>query len=217
MLADSPAEARITELAEDQQAAQRQTRLGAARAQLHRTYIIAETEAGITLVDQHAAHERLVMEQMKKALTDGQPATQLLLLPEVVELPPEQVEQVASMLDSLAGFGLQAEPFGEAAFLVRETPAVLGEVDAGQLLRDIGEELAELGGSVSLAERIEHVLATAACHGSVRAGRQLNAEEMNQLLRDMEKTPGSGQCNHGRPTYIQLSLAEIERLFGRRS
>ena len=217
MLADSPPEARIPDLAEDQQAAQRQTRLGAARAQLHRTYIIAETEAGITLVDQHAAHERLVMEQMKKALAEGQPAAQLLLLPEVVELPPEQVQPVSAMLESLAGFGLQAEPFGEAAFLVRETPAVLGEVDAGQLLRDIGEELAELGGSASLDERIEGVLATAACHGSVRAGRQLNAEEMNQLLRDMENTPGSGQCNHGRPTYIQLSLAEIERLFGRRA
>lgn len=217
MLADSPPEARVPVLAEQQQAAHRQTRLGAARAQLHRTYIIAETEAGITLVDQHAAHERLVMEQMKKALADGQPASQLLLLPEVVELPPEQVEQVTSMLENLAGFGLQAEAFGAAAFLVRETPAILGEVDAGQLLRDIGEELAELGGSASLAERIERVLATAACHSSVRAGRQLNAEEMNQLLRDMENTPGSGQCNHGRPTYIQLSLAEIERLFGRRA
>lgn len=216
MLADSPPEARMPTISEDQQAAQRQTRLGAARAQLHRTYIIAETEAGITLVDQHAAHERLVMEQMKKTLADGQPASQLLLLPEVVELPPDQVEQVSALLENLAGFGLQAEAFGEAAFLVRETPAVLGEVDAGQLLRDIAEELAELGGSASLAERIERVLATAACHSSVRAGRQLNAEEMNQLLRDMENTPGSGQCNHGRPTYIQLSLAEIERLFGRR-
>ena len=190
-------------------------RLGAARAQLHKTYIIAETSDGLTLIDQHAAHERLVMEQMKSALSEGTVASQALLLPEVVELPPEQIEAMTAHLEQLAEMGLTVDGFGDGAVIVRETPALLGEVNAVALVRDVAEELAELGGSIALENKIAHVLATISCHGSVRAGRILKGDEMNALLRQMEETPNSGQCNHGRPTYISLSLSDIEKLFER--
>ncbi len=192
------------------------TLLGAARAQFHKTYIIAETRDGITIIDQHAAHERLVMERMKAAMAAGGVAVQALLLPEVVDLPDDQRAAVLEAMSFLADLGLEVEPFGDGAILVRGVPAMLGTPDAAQLARDIAEELVELGGSQTLEDRLSHVLATVACHGSVRAGRALNDAEMNALLREMEVTPLSGQCNHGRPTWVRLSLADIERLFGRR-
>jgi DNA mismatch repair protein MutL len=189
--------------------------LGAARAQLHKTYIVAETRDGLTIIDQHAAHERLVLERMKAAMADKTVASQTLLLPEVVSLPAHHIAEMIAAADMLASLGLDIEPFGEGAVVVRATPALLGTPDVNRLVSDIAEELVELGGSTSLEDRINHVLATMSCHGSVRAGRVLNAAEMNALLRDMEVTPRSGQCNHGRPTFVQLSLADIERLFGR--
>ena len=190
--------------------------LGAARAQLHKTYIVAETDDGITIIDQHAAHERLVMERMKAALDADGVAVQALLLPEIVDLADDQRQAVLDSASFLARLGLELEAFGEGAVLVRGVPAMLGTPNAAQLVRDIAEELVELGGSQTLEDRLSHVLATVACHGSVRAGRQLNDAEMNALLREMEVTPRSGQCNHGRPTWVRLSLADIERLFGRR-
>ena len=190
--------------------------LGAARAQLHETYIVAQTRDGIVIVDQHAAHERLVYERMKTALEAGGPARQMLLIPDVVDLDPDDCERLAGRLDELAELGLVVEPFGAGAMIVRETPALLGEVDARGLLQDLADDIAELGGAHALKERLEEVCASMACRGSVRAGRRLTAAEMNALLRDMERTPFSGQCNHGRPTYVELKLADIERLFGRR-
>ena len=201
--------------ADDMPYAAKEGRLGAARAQLHKTYLIAETSDGLTLIDQHAAHERLVMEQMKSALSEGTVASQALLLPEVVELPPEHIEAITAHADQLAEMGLTVDGFGEGAVIVRETPALLGEVNAVALVRDVAEELAELGGAIALENKIAHVLATISCHGSVRAGRILQGDEMNALLRQMEETPNSGQCNHGRPTYISLSLSDIEKLFER--
>ena len=192
------------------------TLLGAARAQLHKTYIIAETGDGITIIDQHAAHERLVMERMKAAMAQDGIAVQALLIPEVVDLPPEQLQAVVEGAALLADLGLEVEAFGDGSVLVRGVPALLGTPDPAALVRDLAEELAELGGSRVLEDRISHVLATVACHGSVRAGRRLNDAEMNALLREMEVTPNSGQCNHGRPTWIRLSLADVEKLFGRR-
>lgn len=192
------------------------TMLGAARAQLHKTYIVAETGDGITIIDQHAAHERLVMERMKAAMEAGGVAVQALLIPDVVDLPADQREAILAEAEVLAGLGLEIEGFGEGSILVRGVPALLGTPDAARLVRDIAEELVELGGSRALEDRIGHVLATISCHGSVRAGRQLNDAEMNALLREMEETPNSGQCNHGRPTWVRLSLADVERLFGRR-
>ena len=190
--------------------------LGAARAQLHETYIVAQTRDGVVIVDQHAAHERLVYERMKEGMEAGGAPRQALLIPQVVELDPAEAERVVSRAGELAELGLVLEPFGAGAVLVRETPAALGDVDAGPLVRDIADDLAEHGAALALKERLEHVAATMACHGSVRAGRRLNATEMNALLRQMEVTPHSGQCNHGRPTYVELKLADIERLFGRR-
>ena len=190
--------------------------LGVARAQLHDTYIVAQTEDGIVIVDQHAAHERLVYERMKRALNNGGVKRQALLIPEVVELDEGEAARVLARADELATLGLVVESFGPGALLVRETPALLGEVDAKALVRDIADELAETDSANSLKERLDHVSATLACHGSVRAGRRLNPDEMNALLREMESTPHSGQCNHGRPTYVELKLADIERLFGRR-
>lgn len=192
------------------------TMLGAARAQLHKTYIVAETGDGITIIDQHAAHERLVMERMKAAIAADGVAVQALLIPEVVDLPPDEREAVLGQAEFLAGLGLEVEGFGEGSVLVRGVPALLGTPDAAQMVRDIAEELVQLGGSRTLEDRLAHVLATIACHGSVRAGRRLNDAEMNALLREMEATPNSGQCNHGRPTWVRLSLADVERLFGRR-
>ena len=190
--------------------------LGAARAQLHETYIVAQTRDGVVIVDQHAAHERLVYERMKAAMAEGGLASQALIAPQVVELDPADAERVAAKADELARLGLVLEPFGPGAVLVRETPALLGEADAAGLVRDIADDLAETGAAMALAERLEAVASTMACHGSVRAGRRLAAAEMNALLRQMEATPHSGQCNHGRPTYVELKLADIERLFGRR-
>ncbi|OAB55432.1 DNA mismatch repair protein MutL [Phormidium willei BDU 130791] len=190
--------------------------LGAARAQLHGTYVVAQTADGIVIVDQHAAHERLVHERMKRQLAEGGVKTQLLLIPEVVELEETAVERLLARAAELGELGLVVEAFGPGALAVRETPALLGQPDVQGLLRDLADELAEWDQALSLKERLEEVCGTLACHGSVRAGRQLNAAEMNALLRQMEATPHSGQCNHGRPTYVELKLADIERLFGRR-
>ncbi len=190
--------------------------LGAARAQLHETYVIAQTRDGLVIVDQHAAHERLVYERMKVEMAAGGVARQALLLPEVVELDPAEAERVAARADELAALGLVLEPFGPGALLVRETPALLGDTDVAGLVRDIADDLAEAGQALALSERLAEVCGTMACHGSVRAGRRLTGAEMNALLRQMEATPHSGQCNHGRPTYVELKLADVERLFGRR-
>jgi DNA mismatch repair protein MutL len=190
--------------------------LGAARAQVHATYIIAQTDSGIVIVDQHAAHERIVYERMKAELVDGAVKRQVLLLPEIVELEGRAAQRLAARAAELADLGLVLEPFGEGCVVVREVPALLGQTDVKGLVRDLAEELTELGDTLSLREKLDAVCATLACHGSVRAGRSLGIEEMNALLRRMEKTPNSGQCNHGRPTYVELKLADIERLFGRR-
>ena len=192
------------------------TPLGVARAQLHETYVVAQTADGIVIVDQHAAHERLVYERMKKALANGGIARQPLLIPDVVELDPAEVSRVIARAEELAELGLVIEAFGPDAVMVREVPAMLGKLDVKALMRDLADDIAETGNALSLKERLEEVSGTLACHMSVRAGRRLNAEEMNALLREMEATPHSGQCNHGRPTYVELKLSDIERLFGRR-
>ena len=190
--------------------------LGVARGQLHETYIVSQTGDGIVIVDQHAAHERLVYERMKKALDADGVARQGLLIPEVVELDPAAADRLVVRAEEFATLGLVIEAFGEGAVAVREIPALLGEIDVQGLIRDLADELAEMGEALALKERLGDVCGTMACHGSVRAGRRLNAEEMNALLREMEVTPHSGQCNHGRPTYVELKLADIEKLFGRR-
>ncbi|MEO1136673.1 MAG: DNA mismatch repair endonuclease MutL [Pseudomonadota bacterium] len=190
--------------------------LGAARAQLHETYIVAQTADGLVIVDQHAAHERLVYEKMKVALEEGGVASQGLLLPEIVELTLDEVNRLESRLEEFATLGLVMERFGEDALMVRETPAMLGEVDIKGLVQALADDLSSLGESLALKERLEEVCSSMACHGSIRSGRRMTAEEMNALLRQMEATPHSGQCNHGRPTYVELKLADIERLFGRR-
>jgi DNA mismatch repair protein MutL len=191
--------------------------LGAARGQIHDTYIIAQTETGLVIVDQHAAHERLVMERMNTALEgEGRVKSQMLLLPEVVELDESAAERLVEAAEDLGQLGLTLEGFGPGAVVVREVPALLGDTDVKGLVRDLADGLAEWGTAQVLQDRMGHVVATMACHGSVRAGRRLRVEEMNALLRDMERTPRSGQCNHGRPTYVELRLADIERLFGRR-
>ena len=189
--------------------------LGVARAQVHETYVIAQTADGIVIVDQHAAHERLVYERLKAARKAAGVAGQMLLIPEVVELDAAACARLVEAAAELAGLGLGLEPFGGNAVCLRETPALLGEVDGGRLLRDVADALAADEGR-GLEARIDAVLSSMACHGSVRAGRQMRAEEMNALLRAMEATPHSGQCNHGRPTYVELKLGDIERLFGRR-
>jgi DNA mismatch repair protein MutL len=190
--------------------------LGAARAQLHETYIVAQTRDGIVIVDQHAAHERLVYERLKAAIDKSGVARQILLIPEVVELDEADVERLVARADELARYGLVLEGFGPGAVAVRETPGLLGEIDAGALVHDLAEHMAEWDEALPLERRLLHVAATMACHGSVRAGRRLKPEEMNALLREMEATPNSGQCNHGRPTYVELKLADVERLFGRK-
>lgn len=190
--------------------------LGVARGQVHETYIVAQTADGIVLVDQHAAHERLVYERMKKAMAERGVARQLLLIPEVVDLDEAEAERLAARADELAELGFVLEAFGPGAVVVREVPAIFGKLDVTGLVRDLADDLAELDEALSLKERLEEVCGTIACHGSVRAGRRLTAEEMNALLREMEATPHSGQCNHGRPTYVELKLSDIERLFGRR-
>ena len=190
--------------------------LGAARAQLHETYVVAQTNDGIVIVDQHAAHERLVYERMKVAMAGKGVERQALLIPDIVDLGETDAARVLVRAEELAEMGLIIEPFGTGAVAVRETPALLGEMNIQSLLRDLADDISEYDEALSLKEKFEHVCGTMACHGSVRAGRRLNAAEMNALLRQMEDTPHSGQCNHGRPTYVELKLADIERLFGRR-
>ncbi|ETR78540.1 DNA mismatch repair protein MutL [Afipia sp. P52-10] len=190
--------------------------LGAARTQIHETYIVTQTRDGLIVVDQHAAHERIVYERLKAALERDGVARQMLLIPEIVELDEATVEQLVARAGELETFGLAIESFGPGAVAVRETPALLGRTDVKALLRDLGEHMAEWDESLPLERRLMHVAATMACHGSVRAGRRLKPEEMNALLREMEATPNSGQCNHGRPTYVELKLTDIEKLFGRR-
>ena len=189
--------------------------LGAARGQLHETYIVAQTTDGLVIVDQHAAHERLVLERMRAELAGGKVGRQILLIPDVVELDPGPAEAVAARASELAEFGLVVEPFGDGALIVREVPALLGECDVAGLVCDLAEDIVAGDQALALKERLDDVCATMACHGSVRAGRRLGPEEMNALLREMEVTPHSGQCNHGRPTYVELKLTDIEKLFGR--
>ncbi|MEO0703079.1 MAG: DNA mismatch repair endonuclease MutL [Pseudomonadota bacterium] len=189
--------------------------LGAARAQVHENYIVAQTADGMVLVDQHAAHERLVYERLKRQAAENGIASQALLIPEIVEMSASDAERLLAEADTLAKLGLEIEPFGAGAVAVRATPAVLGTVDAAGMLRDVVDELTDSGETLAVAARIEAVLSRIACHGSIRSGRRMSGEEMNALLREMEATPHSGQCNHGRPTYVELKLADIERLFGR--
>lgn len=190
--------------------------LGAARAQLHETYIIAQTRDSVLIVDQHAAHERLVYERMKKMLANGGVTRQALLIPEVVTLDPDEVSAIAEKTEDLAALGLVVEAFGAEAVAVREVPALMGQADVQGLVKDLAGEILRDGQGRSLLARLEEICATLACHCSVRAGRRLTGDEMNALLREMETTPYSGQCNHGRPTYVELKLTDIERLFGRR-
>jgi DNA mismatch repair protein MutL len=190
--------------------------LGAACAQVHATYIVAETTDGLVIVDQHAAHERLVYERMKDAIAHEGVKRQPLLIPEVVTLTEEAVHGLTAHAPALAELGLVFEPFGLGTVIVREVPALLGETNVQGLMRDLADDIAEYGEALSLRERLEHICGTMACHGSVRAGRALTIPEMNALLRQMEATPHSGQCNHGRPTYVELKKADIEKLFGRR-
>jgi DNA mismatch repair protein MutL len=190
--------------------------LGAARAQIHETYIVAQTRDGLVIVDQHAAHERIVYERLKAAIDKTGVARQILLIPEIVELDEADVERLVEQADELSRYGLLIEPFGPGAVALRETPSLLGEIDGAALVRDLAEHIGEWNEALPLERRLMQVASSMACHGSVRAGRRLKPEEMNALLRDMEATPNSGQCNHGRPTYVALKLADIERLFGRR-
>ena len=190
--------------------------LGAARAQVHETYIIAQTADGIVIVDQHAAHERLVYEAMKRQMEEGGVRRQALLIPDIVEMSEDEAGRILDRADDLAALGLEVEAFGPGALCVRATPALFGEMDTAGLLRDLADDFAEYDAGLALKERFEEVMGNMACRSSVRAGRRLNGDEMNALLRQMEATPHSGQCNHGRPTYVELKLADIEKLFGRR-
>jgi DNA mismatch repair protein MutL len=197
-------------------AAARDHPLGAARAQVHETYIVAQTRDGLVIVDQHAAHERIVYERLKAAIAGGGVQRQILLIPEVVECDEADVERLLAHAGELARYGIVIESFGPGAVVLRETPSLLGQVDGGGLIRDLAAHIDEWDETLPLERRLMHVAATMACHGAVRAGRRLKPAEMDALLREMEATPNSGQCNHGRPTYIELKLADIERLFGRR-
>ena len=190
--------------------------LGAARAQVHETYIVAQTRDGLVIVDQHAAHERIVYEKLKAAIEKAGVARQILLIPEIVELDEADVERITARAEELARFGLVLDAFGPGAVALRETPSLLGEIDGAGLIRDLAEHISEWDETLPLERRLMQVASSMACHGSVRAGRRLKPDEMNALLREMEATPNSGQCNHGRPTYVELKLTDIERLFGRR-
>ena len=189
---------------------------GHARAQVHGTYIVAQTTDGLIIVDQHAAHERIVFERMKAALGQGGVKRQMLLVPEIVDLDEAAIERLAERVTELAELGLVIERFGNGAMIVREVPALIGQSDVKSLMRDLADELADLGQAVALKEKLGEICATLACHSSIRAGRRLTSPEMDALLRQMETTPHAGQCNHGRPTYVELKLSDIERLFGRR-
>ena len=204
-----------TEIPPEQQSAATSFRLGAARAQVHENYIVAQTEDGLVIVDQHAAHERLVFEAMRQAMHAQRIPSQALLIPEIIDLPEEDCDRLMEHAGELDKFGLTYERFGPGAIAVRETPSMLGEIDAVGLIRQLADEIAEWDTANGLAAKLDYLAATMACHGSVRSGRRMRPEEMNALLRQMEATPGSGQCNHGRPTYIELKLGDIERLFGR--
>lgn len=198
----------------DQRTAETQP-LGAARGQVHENYIIAQTQDGMVIVDQHAAHERLVYEKLKRQMAENGVAAQALLIPEIVDLSEGDCARLLAVAEDLSRFGLSIEPFGGGSVAVRETPAILGEVNAREMVLDILDELDDLGESQLVQAKIEAILSRVACHGSIRSGRRMRGEEMNALLREMEATPHSGQCNHGRPTYVELKLADIERLFGR--
>ena len=200
---------------EDARRAEEQFPLGAARGQVHENYIIAQTTDGMVIVDQHAAHERLVYEKLKRQMAENGVAAQALLIPEIVDLSEADSARLLEITPDLTKLGLTIEPFGGGAVAVRETPAILGKVDARAMIHDILDELTDQGSSQSVQARIEAILSRIACHGSIRSGRRMRGEEMNALLREMEATPHSGQCNHGRPTYVELKLADIERLFGR--
>ncbi|WP_162654063.1 DNA mismatch repair endonuclease MutL [Lentilitoribacter sp. Alg239-R112] len=191
-------------------------RLGAARAQIHENYILSQTENGMIIIDQHAAHERIVYERMKKALYGDAIKTQVLLIPQIVDLSEDECDRLIELSEDFKSLGLYIERFGPGAIAVRETPAILGEIDASGLIKQLSDEVAEWDDMSGLAQRLEAVASTMACHSSVRSGRRMQADEMNALLRQMEQTPGSGQCNHGRPTYIELGLDDIEKLFSRR-
>lgn len=191
--------------------------LGLAKAQFHDTYIISQTEDSIVIIDQHASHERIVMENLKASLlAENKVATQILLIPEIVDLSPSEKIRLVEAAEELQKLGLSVEEFGSTAVIVREIPALLGDCDIKALIRDLAGEMAEWGKGFSLTDKLHTICATIACHGSVRAGRRLNIDEMNRLLRDMERTEHSGQCNHGRPTYVELKLKDIEKLFERR-
>ncbi|MBO6281890.1 MAG: DNA mismatch repair endonuclease MutL [Alphaproteobacteria bacterium] len=206
-VADEPSVETVNEVGE----------LGLAKAQFHNTYIISQTEDSIVIIDQHAAHERITMEKLKQSMAEHKRmSSQLLLLPEVIDLPAAEKVGLLEYADTLSQLGLVVEEFGNTAVLVREIPALLGDTDVKKLIKDLSAEIAEWGNAYALTDKIHHICATIACHGSVRAGRTLNIEEMNRLLRDMEKTEHSGQCNHGRPTYVKIKLADIEKLFERR-
>ena len=200
---------------EEARRADEQLPLGAARGQVHENYIIAQTADGMVIIDQHAAHERLVYEKLKSQMAENGVAAQALLIPEIVDLSATECAQLMDIAPDLARLGLTIEPFGGGAIAIRETPALLGEINATAMTRDILDELSDLGSTQTLEARLEAILSRIACHGSIRSGRRMRAEEMNALLREMEATPHSGQCNHGRPTYVELKLADIERLFGR--
>ena len=190
--------------------------LGSPRAQVHKNYIVSQTKDGLVIVDQHAAHERLVYEALKQALSSKAIASQMLLIPEIIDMPDEDVDRLMAYAEPFGQLGLKVERFGPGAVAVRETPSMLGEINAGALVRNLVDDIVEWGTADTLKDRLDYVAATMACHGSVRSGRILGAEEMDALLRQMEATPNSGQCNHGRPTYVELKLKDIERLFGRR-
>jgi DNA mismatch repair protein MutL len=191
-------------------------RRSAPRAQIHETYIISQTHDGLVIVDQHAAHERLLYENLKRQREQNGVAKQMLLIPVVVELDSVRLQAISTVTQELASLGLVLEPFGPGAVLVRESPAILGDIDHKRLIANIADLLAEEGDTRGLSRQLDRVLSTCACHYSIRAGRRLSAPEMNALLREMETTPGAGQCNHGRPTYIELKLSDIEKLFGRK-
>ena len=211
----APVSARVEDVVDDQCLVSQDTPLGAARAQVHENYIVAQTADGMVIVDQHAAHERLVYEKLKRQMDENGVATQALLVPEIVELSTGDAQLLLDHAEALSRFGLVIEPFGQGSIAVRETPAILGVINAEKMLRDVLDEIDDHGQTQTLTDKIEAVLSRIACHGSIRSGRVMRADEMNALLREMEATPHSGQCNHGRPTYVELKLADIERLFGR--